>query len=96
MNLSLYTLTKDLLKQSSKISAQDVYCGHLERDNIAAVIKQSHNWGSTHKTITMVIIFWQFLIFHQFSFYHKWNEAWLLVINWYIHVASRATEQVKT
>ena len=43
MNLSLYTLTKDLLKQSSKISAQDVYCGHLERDNIAAVIKQSHN-----------------------------------------------------
>ena len=30
---------------------------------------------------TMVIIFWEFLFFTKFSFHHKWNEAWLLVIN---------------
>ena len=26
--------------------------------------------------------------FTKFSFHHKWNEAWLLVINWYVWVSS--------
>ena len=26
------------------------------------------------------------------SFHHKWKEAWLLVINWYIRVALRTSE----
>ena len=29
-------------------------------------------------------------------FYHKWNEAWLLVINWYIQVVSRVAKWFKT
>ena len=34
------------------------------------------------KTTIMDIIFWEFLIlYHKFYFHHKWNEAWLLVIN---------------
>ena len=27
--------------------------------------------------------------FTKFFFHHKWNEAWLIIINWYIQVASR-------
>ena len=29
----------------------------------------------------MAIIFWDFLMFYQIFFHHKWNESWLLVIN---------------
>ena len=32
----------------------------------------------------------------QVSFHHKWNEAWLLVINLYKRVASRVPEWFKT
>ena len=31
----------------------------------------------------------------KFSFHHKWNEAWLLVINWYIRVASWVAQRLK-
>ena len=31
-----------------------------------------------YRTI-MFIIFWDFLMFQQISFHHKWNETWLLV-----------------
>ena len=34
--------------------------------------------------------------FRKFFFRHKWNEAWLLVIKWYIRVASRVDEQLET
>ena len=34
--------------------------------------------------------------FRKFFFRHKWNEARLLVIKWYIWVASRVDEQLKT
>ena len=27
------------------------------------------------------IIFWDFLMFSQICFHHKWNDAWLLLIN---------------
>ena len=33
--------------------------------------------------------------FSKLSFHHKWNEAWLLVINWYVGVTLRAAEQLK-
>ena len=42
---------------------------------------------------------WYFKTFwwlSKFSFHHKWNAAWLLAINWYIRVASRFTEWLKT
>ena len=32
----------------------------------------------------------------KFSFHHKWNKAWLLVINWYIRVASGVAICLKT
>ena len=33
----------------------------------------------------MFIKFWDFHWWlSKFSFHHKWNEAWLLVINWYL------------
>ena len=32
----------------------------------------------------------------KFSFHSKWNEAWLLLINWYVRVTSRVAEQRKT
>ena len=32
----------------------------------------------------------------KFSFHHKWNEAWLLVIKLYIRVASGAAKRIKT
>ena len=32
----------------------------------------------------------------KFIFNHKWNETWLFVINWYIRVASRVAELLKT
>ena len=32
----------------------------------------------------------------KYSFQYKWNEAWLLIINWYIRVASRVVERLKT
>ena len=28
-----------------------------------------------------IIVFWGFWYFTKFSFHHKWNETWLLVIN---------------
>ena len=31
----------------------------------------------------------------NFSCHHKWNEAWLLVINWYIRVAPRVAKWLK-
>ena len=34
--------------------------------------------------------------FRKFFFRHKRNEAWLLVIKWYIRVASRVDEQLET
>ena len=40
--------------------------------------------------------FQNFWCFTKFSFHHKWNEAWLLVINWYIRVASRVAKLLKT
>ena len=49
--------------------------------------------ATTCVTTTMVIILWEFLMF---SFHHKWNEAWLLVINWYIQVASQVASWLKT
>ena len=30
----------------------------------------------------------------NFSFHHKWNEVQLLVINWYLQVASQVAEQL--
>ena len=42
---------------------------------------------------TMLIIFWDSWLLNKFSFHHRWNEAWSFVINWYIRVASRVTEQ---
>ena len=30
---------------------------------------------------TICIIFWDFLMFYQISFHHKWNDARLLLIN---------------
>ena len=41
-------------------------------------------------------IYENFWCFTKFSFHHKWNEAWLLVINWYIRVASRVAERLNT
>ena len=34
--------------------------------------------------------------FTNISFRHKWNEAWLLLINWYIRFASPNTECLKS
>ena len=45
---------------------------------------------------TMVIILWEFLMFYQILLSPHWNEAWLLVINWYTRVASRIAERLKT
>ena len=42
---------------------------------------------------------WYFETFgwmNKFFFAHKWNEAWLLVINCYIRLASRVAEQLQT
>ena len=42
---------------------------------------------------------WYFQTFwwlNKFSFHHRWHEVWLLVINWYIRVAIRAVERLKT
>ena len=36
-----------------------------------------------------------FDVLTKFPFTTKWNEAWLLVINWYIRVASRVAERLK-
>ena len=51
--------------------------------------------SSVPSTTTMVIIFENFLFFTNFSFRRKLNEAWLLIINWYIAVASRVAERLK-
>ena len=39
------------------------------------------------------IIFWNFLIVF---WYHKWNKASLLVIKWYLRIASRVVERLET
>ena len=33
---------------------------------------------------------------NEFFFHHKWNEAWFILINWYIWVVSRVAERLKT
>ena len=43
----------------------------------------------------MFIIFWDFLMWSKFSF-HKWNEAWLLLLKWHIRVATRFPDRLKT
>ena len=48
-----------------------------------------------HSTIVF-IIFETFWWLSKFSFHHKWNEVWLLVIHWHIQVASRVVEQLKS
>ena len=32
--------------------------------------------------------------FSNFFFHHKWNEAWLLVVSWYIPVALGVAERL--
>ena len=48
-------------------------------------------------TTIMSMIFWDLLWLNKFLFHHKWNynEVWLLVINWYIKVASEVAEGLK-
>ena len=43
----------------------------------------------------MFIIFWDFLMWSKF-FFHKWNEAWLLLLKWHIRVATRFPDRLKT
>ena len=42
----------------------------------------------------MFMILWDFWWMSKFSFHHKWNEAWLLLVNWYIRVASQVAENL--
>ena len=44
----------------------------------------------------MFIIFWDFLMVEQISSHHRWNEARLLVKNWYVWSASQVTKRLKT
>ena len=46
-------------------------------------------------SIIIFIIFWTFWWLNKFFFHHKWNEAWLLVINRYIRFVSKITKQSK-
>ena len=39
--------------------------------------------------------FENFWCFTKFSFHHKWNEVWLLVINGYIRVALQVVKWLK-
>ena len=48
---------------------------------------QNYNHGHN-----ILRIFW---CFTTFSFHHKWNKTLLLVINWYMRVASRVVERLK-
>ena len=48
------------------------------------------------EAITVVIIFSEFLVFTKFSLHHKGDKSRLLVINWYILVASRVAKRLKT
>ena len=43
----------------------------------------------------MFNISWDFLMVEQIFFHHKWNEAWLLVMNWYMRIALRDVERIK-
>ena len=51
------------------------------------------NEHSTIQLATIMFIFWWL---SKFSFHHKWNKVWLLVINWYIWVASWVAKWLKT
>ena len=51
-------------------------------------------WIGYIMSTIMLIIFWDFLMVEQIFFHHKWKEAWLLVIKWYIRVTSRITERI--
>ena len=51
------------------------------------------NEHSTIQLPTIMFIFWWL---SKFSFHHKWNKVWLLVINWYIWVASWVAKWLKT
>ena len=66
------------------------------------IISKSHNISSTEENIATNYVlqscsqyFETFWWLGKFSLHRKWNEAWLLVINWYMQVASRGAEQLK-
>ena len=44
----------------------------------------------------MFIIFWDFLMVEQMFHHHKWNEALLLVIKWYVLFDLRVAKRLKT
>ena len=60
-------------------------------------IPQFRQCSLIRETTIMFIIFWDLISWWliKVPFHHKRNEAWLLVINWYIRVPSRVAEQVR-
>ena len=68
--------------------------GHIHKIKKSSLVRWIH---LTKKAIYNHVynIFRLFWWLCKFSFHNKWNEAWLLVINWYIPVTSRVAERLK-
>ena len=69
--------------------------GHIHKIKKSSLVRWIH---LTKKAIYNHVynIFGLFWWLCKFSFHNRWNEAWLLAINWYIPVTSRVAERLKT
>ena len=68
----------------SLIRTSHVYhrCRAAGRNQQVEKHKHTHTTiKSSERPTTTFIIFWDFLVFYQISFHHKWNDARLLLMN---------------